>query len=262
MTPDTATAMPFDAVVLAGSRSDDPLATAHGVPSKALIDIGGETMLTRVLRALAESQLIREACIVGDSHLEQTLRTERLLLRWRRIDPADGPSASTALGLRRMRWPVLVTTADHALLTGPIVEEFLLGATATGADLAIGFADQRAVQQRFPETARTPLRFAGTPLCGCNLFAFMAPNAARAPAWWQQVERQRKRPWRLMRMLGSGHLLSYLRGRLSLEAAMARLGELAQCRIAAVLIENPDAAFDVDSERDLEVCRRNLARTK
>ena len=251
--------MRFDAVVLAGRRPDDPLAAAHGVASKALIELAGEPMLRRVLRSLEASGQVRRAVIVGGPELDPLLTAGSLELPCRRVDPAGGPSVSAVVGLGATHWPALVTTADHALLTGAIVREFAAGATASRADLAIGFADTAAVQQRFPGSARTPLRFAAQTLCGCNLFAFMNPAAMSAARWWQQVEQQRKRPWRLVRTLGVGYAVNYLRGRLSLDSALVRLGELTNCELSAVLIEQPEAAFDVDCERDLETCRRQLA---
>ncbi|MET0366202.1 MAG: NTP transferase domain-containing protein, partial [Sphingobium sp.] len=45
--------MTFNALILAGSRGDDdPVAVHAGVADKALVEIGGRTMLVRVVEAL------------------------------------------------------------------------------------------------------------------------------------------------------------------------------------------------------------------
>ena len=65
--------MPFDpgqdpmtAVVLAGDRSkSDALVERSGAGAKALLDLGGEPMVLRVLRALGEARAIRRVVLAG-----------------------------------------------------------------------------------------------------------------------------------------------------------------------------------------------------
>ncbi len=52
----------------------------------------------------------------------------------------------------------------------------------------------------------------------------------------------------------------YLAGRLTLEAALARLGELTGARIAVAPVADPDAAVDVDNLEDLATVRARWAR--
>ncbi len=248
----------MDAVVLAGSRPQDPLTRHCGVPCKALIAIDGEPMLLRVLRALAASGLVQRAFVVGDDALDSLIATHPGGLRCTRLNPAGSPAASVAAALETATRPVLVTTADHALLTPQIVTAFADAALANGGDLAVGLAALEQVQSRFPSSRRTPLRFADGRLSGCNLFLFHSARAGSVPAWWRRVEQQRKRPWRLIRQLGPGYVIRYLCGRLTLSAALGRLGTLTGCEIRAVIIEHPEAAFDIDSLEDLDLCRRYL----
>ena len=56
----------WTAIVLAGERPDgDPLARELGVPAKALIEIGGKTMLSRVLQALLDSPKIKRVLVLA-----------------------------------------------------------------------------------------------------------------------------------------------------------------------------------------------------
>ena len=55
--------MSFNALVLAGSRGGiDPVADYAGVSDKALIEIGGRTMLARVIGALREAGATVSVC--------------------------------------------------------------------------------------------------------------------------------------------------------------------------------------------------------
>ena len=75
-------------------------------------------------------------------------------------------------------------------------------------------------------------------------------------AAWREVEAERKRPWRLARRLGLATLLDYALGRLTMSAAIARLGR--QIGVEAALVPAPDgrAAIDVDKPEDLALVRR------
>jgi GTP:adenosylcobinamide-phosphate guanylyltransferase len=250
------------ALVLAGTRAGgDPLATYAGVSHKALIEVGGRTMIERVVVALAglpqigrivvaieKPELLRDlpglhppACVTPLA----TMTTE-----------AGGPSATVAAALAREGTPLLVTTADNALLQTAWLVEFLARAPAD-ADLVAALARRDAVEAAAPDTRRTWLRFADGDFSGCNLFLLARPAAASAIAFWRTLEGERKRPWRMMRRLGWVFAARYALGRLTLAAAATRLGELGGgSRLAVVAMSDGRAAIDVDKPDDLDLVRR------
>lgn len=257
------TVMRHTALVLAGTRpGGDPLATHAGVSHKALIDVGGEPMLLRVLRALAAAPSIarivvaidRADVLAGfpDPGKEVTL-----------LPAASGPSASVAAALEREGTPLLVTTADHALLQAAWVEELLANAARdTTADALLGLARSEAVLAAAPGTQRTWLRFADGAYSGCNLFLLRTPATLGIVRLWQQLEAERKRPLTLLRRLGFSYALRYRFGWLSLAQALARLGKLAGARLAPVVLSDGRAAIDVDKPQDLELVRELVARSQ
>ena len=122
--------MKATAIVLAGSRpARDPLAERFGTELKALIPVGGEPMVQRPVKALLGSDRIGDVIVVAQD--VDALRSElpndtRLILR-----ESGGTIAATIEMLcfdRDLAWPLLVTTADHALLDEQMIEEFLDGA--------------------------------------------------------------------------------------------------------------------------------------
>ncbi len=193
--------------MLAGTRAGgDPLAEYAGVSHKALIEVGGRTMVERVVEALAAAPEIerivvaieRPELLAGLAGLQpprcakplQTMPTE-----------PGGPSATVAAALRALGVPLLVTTADNALLETAWLSEFLAAIPAE-ADLAAALARRDAVEAAAPDTRRTWLRFADGDYSGCNLFLLARPAAASAIAFWQTLEGERKRPLRMVRRLG------------------------------------------------------------
>jgi GTP:adenosylcobinamide-phosphate guanylyltransferase len=237
------------ALVLAGSRGPgDPLAAYAGVSHKAMIEVGGKPMLHRVVEALAAAGMTRIAVAIERPELVEGLPAEA-------FPAAAGPSASVEAGLAALGAPLLVTTADHALLRPEWVTAFLDG-VPKGADVAAGLARSDAVMAAAPDTKRTFLRFSDGAFSGCNLFYFATPGAARVVALWREVERERKHPLKLLARLGPFTAARYAAGMLPLRAALDRLGRLAAVRVEAVELPFGQAAIDVDKPADLDLVRR------
>lgn len=244
------------ALVLAGSRGEqDPVALYAGVTNKALIELQGQCLLQRVVSALAVLPEIAEVvvCVESESPVRTVpLRFRERAVRW--IDAESGPSASVAAALSRLGTPLLVTTADHALLQPAWVQHFLQQCPAE-ADVAVAMARREVVSAALPQTRRTYLRFSDGDYSGCNLFYFARPAARRVADLWQQVEADRKRPLRVIRRLGVGFALRYLMRRLSLDQALRRLRQLSGAHVAVVTLPDGLAAVDVDKPADLDLVR-------
>ena len=238
------------ALVLAGRRAGerDVLAEAAGVACKALVPVAGVPMLARVVGALRAARGVDRVVVLGDP---ATLPPDAPPARSAEVLPAsDSPAAGVAAALERFGAPLLVTTADHPLLTAAMVEH-VWAATPAWADASAGVARREVVLAAYPGGRRTWLRFRGGAYTGCNLFVLRTPRAAGAVRFWRRLERERKRPLRMAALLGSGVLLRHALGRLSLPGALDALGCRAGARLAAVEMPFADAAVDVDKPADL-----------
>ncbi len=241
----------FTALVLAGSRGGvDPVAAYGGAAHKALIVLDGRTLLARVVGALQVAGAGRITVI--SSHPD--VRAEAGRLGAEPLDEAAGPSLSVKAAAQALGTPLLVTTADHALLEAEWVRRFLADVPA-GADVAALVAGRATVEAAAPGTQRTWLKLADGHWSGCNLFWLANDRALSVVDLWRRVEAERKRPWRMARILGLGMLARYATGRLSLSDAAAALGRLAG--VSAVIVETPYglASVDVDKPADLDLVR-------
>jgi molybdopterin-guanine dinucleotide biosynthesis protein A len=256
----------FAAVVLAGDRGpDDPLALGAGVRFKALVPVGGRPMVLRVLDALGRSPSVGRRVLCGPPRealaQDEGLREGTASGAWDWLPPGPTPSTSALAALQTLpeSVPVLLTTADHAVLRPEIVEYFCERARASGCDLVAGLARYEEVMAAFPGMRRTGLRFRDDLYSGCNLYAFLSPSARGAADFWRRIERERKRPWRMMRALGWATVARYVTGRLTLDQALNRLSRRLGIRIGVVLLPFPEAAVDVDKPDDREFAERILA---
>ncbi len=258
--------------MLAGERpspSTDPLASAAGVASKVLVPIAGVAVIERVVDTI-------ERC--GSDHAPDAGRSQRrrrsaaepkLRARidsgtWTWLAPTESPaaSASAAFDAIGTDGPILLTTADHAFMTPEILDQFCSAALRPTPTSPSAFARRSDVLATFPSTRRTGWHFSDDTYCGCNLFAVLRPAGHSVTVFWRHVEKERKRPWRIMRMLGIGLFVRYLAGRLSLADALAELSRRTQCRIAPVVLTQPEAAVDVDSIDDWRLVNETWARLR
>jgi hypothetical protein len=155
--------------------------------------------------------------------------------------------------------PLLVTTADNALLTPQMVEHFCAAAPAD-ADLAVALATEATIRRAYPDSIRTYYRFGSEGYSGCNVFLARTPAVMKIAAFWSEIERYRKRPWRLVGAIGPLTLLQFLLGMLDLEAALRRFSAIVGATVRAVDMPFAEAAIDVDKPADLELAEQILAR--
>jgi GTP:adenosylcobinamide-phosphate guanylyltransferase len=249
----------WTALLLAGSRpGGDPFAAAKGVALKPLIPVAGEPMLLRPLRALLAVAAIGEVRVLTNTVAQLT----PVIPPHPRVTiTASGRTIATTIEAiitdPATRYPLLVTTADHALLTPAMVEQFL--AAAAGADLAIGLVERRNLEARLPQTKRTWLGFRGGSYSGANLFAIASPRAAPAIALWAAVEQDRKKGWRMLLAFGPALLLGAVLKLRTLDQSLASIGRRLGLVITAVELTDPLAAVDVDKPADLALVTAIIA---
>jgi GTP:adenosylcobinamide-phosphate guanylyltransferase len=222
------------AIVLAGSRPGvDAFAASHGTDLKALIPVCGEAMVRRPVMALLASNRVAAVRVLAQQpeRIAAVLPADPRLA----VEPSGETIAATLeriCGDPTIAWPVLVTTADHALLDEAMIDDFCT--RSGGADVAIAVVDRRALLRRLPATRRTWIRFSGGAYSGANLFLLRSPKVASAIGLWRGVEQDRKKGWRL----------------LTLDQALRRIGAKLGLEIRAVVMADPLAAVDVDKPGD------------
>ena len=256
----------FNALILAGNRREgDSVAVHAGVSHKALAPINGIPMLLRLYRTLRSCSGIGDvyvciddgALLDGIPELEQARKAGDMKI----IPPASSPAASLARALETigLALPLLTTTADHPLLSREMVEYMLENAPGD-AELCVGLAEAEVVTAAYPDAIRTFYRFKGRRFSGCNLFLARGQAAAAVAAFWQRMERHRKKPWRLVWEFGPVALLRMLMGRLSLDEAFAHVTRVTGARIRPVLLPFAEAPIDVDKPADFELVSDILRR--
>ncbi len=248
----------WTALLLAGSRPGrDAFAAAHGTDLKALIPLAGRPLVAHPAAALLGAPGIARVRVLA----QQPERIAAALPEDKRLSvEASGETIAATLDAILVhpatRFPLLVTTADHVLLTSAMIADFC--ARAVGADLAIGVVERAALEARLPGTRRTWIGFRGGAYTGANLFAFGSARAAAAVALWRSVEQDRKKGRRLLGALGLPGLLGLARLR-TIDQTLDAIGRRLGISIRKVELADPLAAVDVDRPADLALAETILA---
>ena len=255
------------AIVLAGDRTKaDSLINHSKVGAKAMIDLDGMPMVRRVLNALRESRIVNKIAMSGPEATE--VAKDKALADWVEsgeviwAEPGISPSTSAFEAMESLdpEESVLLTTADHPLLTAEIVDAFGRQSMADDVDVTVGLAPHALVLEAYPGIRKTVLHFSDGDFCGCNLFAFITPEGRRAARFWRRIEQQRKKPLVVIGLLGWWAVIRYRLGLLSLEEALAKLSKRLGLRMRAVILPYANAAIDVDSVADLVLVKGSLAK--
>ncbi|MBK1670361.1 hypothetical protein CKO28_20260 [Rhodovibrio sodomensis] len=252
------------ALVLAGGVDrTHPVAQADSVAAKPFARVAGTAMVERVVAALLASDRITHVTLslsrdaVTTAHLTELpahIRAGSVSLR--EPGPSRAASALDGAAVAPGDQPLLIVTADHPLLTAAMVDDVLAGAQRAACDFAVAMNQVQILAQRYPEVRCSRLRMRDGVYSGCNLYAMMRPAGSRAVTFWRELEQSRKAPHRIAARLGPASLVGYLLRRWTLAQALERLSAQIGCRVAPVLLEQPEAAIDVDTPADLALVRR------
>ena len=247
----------FTAVVLAGCRPGcDPLAKAFGEKYKALVPMIGQPMICHVVSTLDSSPYVKKIIVVFDCEttLYQSCPEFEDLPYGTEIQVVScGKSISAsvvaAIQASNASWPYLVTTADHPLLTKEMIDHFCTNAKV-GNGVSVGMVTRTELEASYPESSRTYLAFRDVELSGANLFAFVSDAAKNAIDFWEHVEHQRKKPWKLFKAFGYKNLFGLLMKRFTADEAFERASKVLGVDTNVIKLPFAEAAIDVDKPLD------------
>lgn len=245
----------INAVVLAGGPEDDVARLQPGAPNKAFVNIGGVTLVGRVLGALRGSSLVERIVVVApasvrghpDLALADELRPDGVRIRDSLRNGLEGFAGDDA---------VLVVASDLPVLTSAAVEDFIIRTNALDADVAYGCVEERVHLQRFPEVPHTWARMRDGTFCGGGIVAIKPRALPQLERFIERLGAARKHPFRLASLFGWDMLARFAVGRLSIAAAEARATKILGAPVRAVVSPCPETAVNVDRVSDVALAER------
>ncbi len=240
----------WTAIVLAGQRPGrDPLAAAFQETYKALIPVAGVPMLRRVVDTLLSAPEIGAIVVLGqEPDALKPVLPEHEAIAVSRSTAGISTSIASVAGSDVAPWPVIVTSADHPLLTTAMISDFVTG--AAGSDVAVAMVERASMDAAYPGNRRTWRHFRGGAYSGANLFALQSDKAQAALTLWAEAEADRKKQLALLMHFGPWLALRAITRTITLDAALAAAGRRLGLKAKAVVLPQAEAAIDVDKLSD------------
>ncbi|MFQ5348060.1 MAG: nucleotidyltransferase family protein [Rhodothalassiaceae bacterium] len=256
----------LNALVLAAGRrgAEDSVARLQGKSHKCFVEIAGEVMLERVIRALIESECFgrifvsieREALLRATPQLAAWLEAGVISFIASRSTLADsilalGDSVPDAT-------PLVITTGDNALHTPALIRDFVAGFERSTAEVAVAFTRQETVMAEYPEVGLAYHRLKDGGYSACNLYAFRSREAFRSAEVFRSGGQFGKRHWRILKSFG---LMPFLLYKLRLATGpqlIARIASNLGTTIEIVMLDYAYGPIDVDNPSFFAISERIL----
>lgn len=239
-------AQTIPAAVLAAGHDSEPVAEAAGVAHKALVEIGGQPVVARVVDGLRQARLVDDLVVVTapGSPVVEAL-------------PSDTPSVATKNGsfmdtiqggfdYHAARDQLLVVMCDLPLLTGEAVDHFVAAALDTGAELCYSMHRAEDLDKIHASRDRVTVRLKDGDYCGGNVHLIGRHFFERETERISQAFAGRKNPLALASLLGVSFIVRFLLRRLTVADIVQRARELLHCKVAAICSPYAEVGFDLD----------------
>jgi GTP:adenosylcobinamide-phosphate guanylyltransferase len=255
----------MDCIVVAGGIPglEDPLYEYTQGQSKVLLDMEGRTMLERVMDALQTAESVERIVIVGleDDMGMQFQRPADMFL------PDHGSMVANVIaGLEWLRQDkadietVLFCTADIPTITGPIVDEYVERCQPLDKGVYYILVTQEAMEERFPDSNRTYVKFKGVNAAGGDMAIARAELADSNQELWEALSNARKHAWKLARIVGFSTLIKYLTRQLNLEEVEKTAERIVDYPVEIVVDPPAELAMDADKPEQVDMLRVELRR--
>jgi len=239
------------AIVLAGAPNSGKLSEISAEAHEALIPLEGRPLVDWVVEALAASSTVEEIIVVGP----KDELSKRLGANWphegKLIQATDSLLGNMQLGGQAAEEEhLLVVTADIPLLRPQTVDKFMARSLETGASICYPIVSEEDTISMFPHGKRTFIKLKDGTFTGGNIIYMERENLAGTSQLFGQVIAARKKPWQLVKILGSSFIFSFLFRQLTISRIEARARELG-ISARGIIMEEAEIGFDVDKPQDL-----------
>lgn len=245
---------PLTAVVLAGGQSKPELIATTGVPNRALLQVEGEAMLARVVRALQESGVVGQVLVVGNLTPPEGCRAL----------PDTGDFVENvlqaAVSVAEQEY-ILYATADTPFLTPQAVKDFVVRGLQSGADMCYPIIPLELCYRQFPNLPRTALALREGMFTGGNLLLVRAGVVRRQAELLRRAFAARKSIWALAKILGAGIILRAVLAKLlsprllSIAHIKRRVQQLMNASAQEIITEYAEIGVDIDRAEHVQKLR-------
>lgn len=252
-------------LIIAGGAvgPDNPLYSYTQGRPKALIDMGGRTMLERVVAAVQSSSHVEDVVVVGIAPaMAAGLHFARPVAF---LPDQDGMVANMMAGLewlarhRPDAQVILGCSADIPTITGRVVDEFIEACRPWDMGVYYNFVTRARLEKRFPDSKRTYSRYGNVEAAGGDMVLARIDVGLRNRPLLESLTAARKQPWRVAAVVGPRLLIKFLFHRVTFNDIEATAQRVLGSPVKIVLDGPPELAMDADKPFQVYMLRAEFA---
>ena len=248
----------LDVILPAGGRVDDAFAAEAGTPFKAIMEVDGQTVLGRTIRALRGLSEVDRIVVIGPQEVQRHADAQLADLR---IDEGKTGPENIFKGLdalsqhqARSQHRILIVTTDLPFLTTALLRSYI-DHCPQDKDFTVPLISKREWAAKYPGAEATFIKLRdGEFTTGCAYLA-SSQGLRRARPHIEKVFENRKSKMGIARMLGPNFVLKWLTKKLTVADVERKVQALLDCSAVAVPDSPPELAFDIDYREDYRYAR-------
>lgn len=248
--------MKVDAVVLAGAPNTGQLQEVNSEKWEATIPIYGKPMVNYVIEALQSSARVAKVVVVGPQDIADVISDKVSL-----VEAGDSLTENIfrALGVLEKKNKVLLVTSDIPFIHPEAIDDFVSRCSELHGDIYYPLISREANQAVYPETVRTYFTLKEGSFTGGNVL--LASSEAISNSRWimDKLFLERKKPWRIIKMLGVLFVLKFISKQLTLRELEQRASEILGYAGILIISPYPEIGTDVDKPTDLQLAEKTIA---
>lgn len=237
------------------------LAAKFGVERKILVPLDDKPLIAHVLQTLSTYEGIARIAVSVEDCVMESVRTAMGAYDFsKKIDfvlAADNITDSVIQAADGHEGPLIITTADHALLTHQSIDAMVSALHC--ADVAVAMAPREAVLAAHPDGQRRFYRFKDGEYSNCNLYGMAHKDALQAAEAFRSGGQFVKKASRIVEAFGFFTLVLFRLRLITLAGIFRRLSNRFRLRLIPVVLTDGSQAIDVDNDRTHGVVSELLA---
>lgn len=244
------------AFILAGGKDHINI---EGCPNKALLPIEGAPMLQYIIDALRGSTYIDGIAIIGDVELlKKHVQVDGSRDVFLQEEEKMIDNVVKGLDYFQDQENLLLITSDIPFIHTDAIDHFIQASLDSGADLTYPIISKETQLDSFPDMQRTYVKLQEGSFTGGNMIMAKPSIKENCISMARHMIQNRKKPWRMVQILGLGFLIQLLMGKLTIKKLENRIGELLGITPKAIITPYAEIGNDIDKPEDVELVKKYI----
>lgn len=240
-----------------GPVGTDALAERFGERHRCLIPLAGRPLIAHVLQTAAQHPRVASLAVCVEREAFDPIWDVLTRLPGRGsvalVEAREDIAASVRAAAQDWDGPLLVTTADHALLSADSIDA--MADALEGCDVTFALARREAVEAAHPSALRSYLTLRDGAFATCDLYGMAHTRFVDAVEVFRGARIGGRESARILRAIGFVGLALVKLGLESLSGAVVRASRRMGLRVRAVILPDGTQAIDVDNDRTYAIVR-------